>query len=530
MCHLKKLRPIFFVISLLGIQPEAFAGWVTVCDRGVILYSADGDTWTAATSNTSQTLRGVSSDVSGQWVAAGSGGTISTSTNAQEWTAAVSGNSDQLWSAAYAGGQWIVSGNNGRIVTSPNGTDWTSVSSGYSFTVLDAAYNSTNLFTLSGTSTEGGLILTSPDSTDWTQHAPSTKLKQLSGIEYGNSLWVVVGDAGTIVTSNDPTTRSWEAKSSTTTVDLRDIVYNGSNLYVVVGRDGTILTSTDATTWTSQVSGTPFDLWGIAYDGGQYVAVGEEGVILTSSDAVTWAHATSPTSNFRLLYDITSGKLPQTIDFPSQNSFFQSGGLNTTYSISPLAVASSGLPVSYSVLSAGICNVAGTTVTIVALGECKIQASQAGNDDYLPAAPVTQSVLHIASPGAGVPTKPGLVFDPQDIEVFAKGKTFTLSPGAFTSQTLANLQPQIAYASNTPSVCTIPFLGSLEVTMLSVGDCVIVAASEPTTYYLLGGPIAATIQIIAPAQAKAVPTLPPALLGLLTLLMLAMAGFGLQRR
>ena len=512
------------------MQPEALAGWVAVGDRGVILYSADGDTWTAATSNTSQTLRGVSSDVSGQWVAAGSGGTISTSTNAQEWTAAVSGNSDQLWSAAYAGGQWIVSGNNGRIVTSPNGTDWTSVSSGYSFTVLDAAYNSTNLFTLSGTSTEGGLILTSPDSTDWTQHAPSTKLKQLSGIEYGNSLWVVVGDAGTIVTSNDPTTRSWEAKSSTTTVDLRDIVYNGSNLYVVVGRDGTILTSTDATTWTSQVSGTPFDLWGIAYDGGQYVAVGEEGVILTSSDAVTWAHATSPTSNFRLLYDITSGKLPQTIDFPSQNSFFQSGGLNTTYSISPLAVASSGLPVSYSVLSAGICNVAGTTVTIVALGECKIQASQAGNDDYLPAAPVTQSVLHIASPGAGVPTKPGLVFDPQDIEVFAKGKTFTLSPGAFTSQTLANLQPQIAYASNTPSVCTIPFLGSLEVTMLSVGDCVIVAASEPTTYYLLGGPIAATIQIIAPAQAKAVPTLPPALLGLLTLLMLAMAGFGLQRR
>jgi hypothetical protein len=534
MRRLEKLRSVFFALLLLAMQPAALAGWVVVGERGTILYSADGNTWTAATSNTTQTLRGVSSDASGQWVAAGQSGTIVASTDAQTWGETVSGNADALWGTAFAGGQWIVSGGMGRIVTSPNGTDWTSVNGRYSFTLLDIAYDSSSLFAMSGSSTQGGKILTSPDGITWTQHPPSTPGGSISealyGIEYGNSLWVVVGDAGTIVTSNDPTTRSWEAKSSTTTVDLRDIVYNGSNLYVVVGRDGTILTSTDATTWTSQVSGTPFDLWGIAYDGGQYVAVGEEGVILTSSDAVTWAHATSPTSNFRLLYDITSGKLPQTIDFPSQNSFFQSGGLNTTYSISPLAVASSGLPVSYSVLSAGICNVAGTTVTIVALGECKIQASQAGNDDYLPAAPVTQSVLHIASPGAGVPTKPGLVFDPQDIEVFAKGKTFTLSPGAFTSQTLANLQPQIAYASNTPSVCTIPFLGSLEVTMLSVGDCVIVAASEPTTYYLLGGPIAATIQIIAPAQAKAVPTLPPALLGLLTLLMLAMAGFGLQRR
>ncbi|WP_435218678.1 WD40/YVTN/BNR-like repeat-containing protein [Luminiphilus sp. nBUS_07] len=500
MCHLKKLRPIFFVCLLLGMQPEALAGWVTVGDRGVILYSADGDTWTAATSNTSQTLRGVSSDVSGQWVAAGSKGTISTSTNAQEWTAAVSGNSDQLWSAAYAGGQWIVSGNNGRIVTSPNGTDWTSVSSGYSFTVLDAAYNSTNLFTLSGTSTEGGLILTSPDSTDWTQHAPSTKLKQLSGIEYGNGLWVAVGNKGTIATSDDPRTKTWASRTSGVTDDLKDVVYNGSNLFVVVGKGGTILTSLDTITWTQRASTTTYDLFGVAYDGVRYVAVGDEGVILTSGDGVTWAAATSPTTNFRLLYDVAVGKLPQVIDFNAQEPLYQSFALSGSYPLNPYATASSGLPVTYTVLSPGVCSVSGTTITMISAGECKIEASQSGDSTYYPAEPVTQSILQISALGPGVRTNPGLVFDPQDSEVFVPGGVFALTPPATTTQTFVDPQPEIVYGSATPDVCSIPLRGSVNVTMLDVGTCSITATSIPNEFYEEGGPLTASIEILPRPQ------------------------------
>ena len=500
MCHLKKLRPIFFVCLLLGMQPEALAGWVAVGDRGVILYSADGDTWTAATSNTSQTLRGVSSDVSGQWVAAGSGGTISTSTNAQEWTAAVSGNSDQLWSAAYAGGQWIVSGNNGRIVTSPNGTDWTSVSSGFSFTVLDTAYNSTNLFTLSGTSTEGGLILTSPDSTNWTQHAPSTKLKQLYGIEYGDGLWVAVGDKGTIATSDDPRTRTWASRTSGVTDDLKDVVYNGSNLYVVVGKGGAILTSLDTITWTQRASTTTYDLFGVAYDGVRYVAVGDEGVILTSGDGVTWAAATSPTTNFRLLYDVAVGKLPQVIDFNAQEPLYQSFALSGSYPLNPYATASSGLPVTYTVLSPGVCSVSGTTITMISAGECKIEASQSGDSTYYPAEPVTQSILQISALGPGVRTNPGLVFDPQDSEVFVPGGVFALTPPATTTQTFVDPQPEIVYGSATPDVCSIPLRGSVNVTMLDVGTCSITATSIPNEFYEEGGPLTASIEILPRPQ------------------------------
>ncbi|MDR0613164.1 MAG: hypothetical protein LBG45_06780, partial [Dysgonamonadaceae bacterium] len=53
------------------------------------------------------------------------------------------------------------------------------------------------------------------------------------------------------------------------------------------------------------------------------------------------------------------------------------------------AVASSGLTVSYSSSNAAVATVSGSTVHIVGAGETVITASQAGNDSYHPAAPVT---------------------------------------------------------------------------------------------------------------------------------------------
>lgn len=55
------------------------------------------------------------------------------------------------------------------------------------------------------------------------------------------------------------------------------------------------------------------------------------------------------------------------------------------------ATASSGLPVSFSSNSAGVCTVNGNTVTLVAIGTCSITATQNGNATFNPATPVTQS-------------------------------------------------------------------------------------------------------------------------------------------
>ena len=55
------------------------------------------------------------------------------------------------------------------------------------------------------------------------------------------------------------------------------------------------------------------------------------------------------------------------------------------------ASASSGLPVTLSSLTPSVCSVAGTTVRPLATGTCSLEATQGGDANWQPAAPVTQS-------------------------------------------------------------------------------------------------------------------------------------------
>ena len=53
------------------------------------------------------------------------------------------------------------------------------------------------------------------------------------------------------------------------------------------------------------------------------------------------------------------------------------------------ATATSGLPVTFS--ASGACTISGTTVHITNVGSCAITATQAGDDTYVPADPVTRT-------------------------------------------------------------------------------------------------------------------------------------------
>ena len=55
------------------------------------------------------------------------------------------------------------------------------------------------------------------------------------------------------------------------------------------------------------------------------------------------------------------------------------------------ATASSGLPVSFASTTSTVCTVSGTTVTLVAVGTCTIQATQSANATYPAPTPVNQS-------------------------------------------------------------------------------------------------------------------------------------------
>ena len=102
---------------------------------------------------------------------------------------------------------------------------------------------------------------------------------------------VTVGIDGLIATRNN-TTGVWTNQTFTGDPDFRAIVY-ANNQYVVVREAGFIMTSPDGLKWTSRVSPTTNNLMGLLWDGHQYLAGGDKGTILSSPDGIHWASRSS---------------------------------------------------------------------------------------------------------------------------------------------------------------------------------------------------------------------------------------------
>ena len=82
----------------------------------------------------------------------------------------------------------------------------------------------------------------------------------------------------------------------------------------------------------------------------------------------------------------TTVQCPQTIAFGALS--------NQVLGIAPFtvsAIASSGLPVSFTSQTTPVCSISGTTLTLASYGTCTVQATQAGNTNYAAATPVNQS-------------------------------------------------------------------------------------------------------------------------------------------
>ncbi len=122
----------------------------------------------------------------------------------------------------------------------------------------------------------------------------------------GNSIFVAVGQSGTILTSSDGTT--WTSRTSETTEDLcrwggkfppchhgyGGVTY-GNSIFVTVDSSGTILTSSDGTTWTVRITGTWRNLKEVTYGNGLFVTVGNLGIIYTSPEGTSWTTRTTGT-------------------------------------------------------------------------------------------------------------------------------------------------------------------------------------------------------------------------------------------
>jgi hypothetical protein len=140
-------------------------------------------------------------------------------------------------------------------------------------------------------------------------------------------------------------------------------------------------------------SGTPVTLsWNTSNDSYDFIDVlgGVHGGSVTTTPATTTTYTLNATNQYgRSTMQVTvnvSHIASQTITFGTLS--------NQPFGAAPFTVsatASSGLPVSFNSQTTSVCTVSGSQVTLIAVGTCTVQATQAGNTSYTSATPVNQS-------------------------------------------------------------------------------------------------------------------------------------------
>jgi len=148
-----------------------------------------------------------------------------------------------------------------------------------------------------------GTIITSKDAVNWTS-INSNSWKNFKCVIWNNSQLVLVGDntdnkpinkPGAVYTSMDGNT--WTLRNQgTTTIPLNSVIWTGQK-FVAIGSGGKILTSPDGIVWTSISISYTSTLSSIAYSGTIYVAHGNGDTLLTSTDAAQWTIRTTGYTN-----------------------------------------------------------------------------------------------------------------------------------------------------------------------------------------------------------------------------------------
>ncbi len=184
-----------------------------------------------------------------------------------------------------------------------------------------------------------------------------------------------------------------------------------------------------------------------------------------------YAAATSVTISFDI------ARAPQIITFTAPG--------NQTLGTAPaalVATSNSGLPVSLASTTAGVCTVNGNSLTLVSVGTCSLDASQAGNATYAPATTVTRTFA-VAAP---LPVA-------QTINFIAPGsQTLGTAPPALSASASSGLA--VSFASNTASVCTV---SGNTVTLVAVGTCSVTASQAGNASFAAATPVTNSFTITA---------------------------------
>jgi hypothetical protein len=275
--------------------------YVAVGGGGKIAYSADGVSWTEATSRFTGsylTINGIAYSGSA-FVAVGVGGQMSYSADGINWTA-ITPVTDTTFSSDINGIAWadpsgdgtgsifVAVGHSGKIAWSEDGLTWTAIPSGTGSGTTNFAGSSVNDITWTGTRFvavgRSGIIAYSTDGKDWNAGTNSSgSTRELFAVAGNDDNIVAVGDGSTVLLSTDGENWNTVTVSGIGTQELRGVGWVGGDKFLFGASGGRIAYSSDnganwAVTGTvDPVLNSNQSLQNFCWDGSHVTAAGYSG-------------------------------------------------------------------------------------------------------------------------------------------------------------------------------------------------------------------------------------------------------------
>jgi hypothetical protein len=275
--------------SLENLSVIAVIGNLRMAAGASHFLSTNGVSWTEA-EPTPRALSGVTKGGS-LFVAVGANGTIETSLEGVTWTRRSSGTNEDLRQVRFLDGRFMAVGNAGSVLLSSDGEHWQVRSTGTGIRLSDVAWNGTQ-FAVTGE--QGGA--TSPDGLTWTPVSYQVAWGPM-GLAAGASRWVGIHPygsprvpAGLIHVAS--TFGDWQLLSGAMTpVPLRDVLF-ARGQFIAVARKS-IYTSPDGVAWTLHSTG-DVEWLSVSSDDSGFFLLGRDAqslrpVVATSADGASLA-------------------------------------------------------------------------------------------------------------------------------------------------------------------------------------------------------------------------------------------------
>ena len=237
--------------AVVGMRSNGGAGHVSYS-------SPDAATWTRAASPSGlQTVEGSLQDVAGAmgrpFIAVASTGQIWKSADGTAWEIVDPSPLEYLGKVVHANGKFVAVGGRRYYIGQAPGSS---------------------------------AIFSSPDGLKSTSFFPE-RTDILSDAVFGGGLWVVTGDDGGILTSNDAS--NWTDRSIPgTTNDLSVLVYGAGRFIAFSANRDRIYHSENGLEWQVSDGAPVAGVNAAAFIAGKFIAVGNAGLVLSSADGLSW--------------------------------------------------------------------------------------------------------------------------------------------------------------------------------------------------------------------------------------------------